>query len=260
MLPPILQFPGLFRRIGQPTSSEGAQSHEAPVSHISSRKQRWRRLVSGVLMLVGINVALEVMAISSGALQHASDASARLGLARCRDIPCFRGLIPGQSPWSDALNAVFVESYRQTSDTLLVASSSDSVVFIRQASHSATVGQIMITIDSETGPSLGDIIHLYGSPCAVSFNASVSHSAPSLLFLYYPRLLITTKTATNSIAMAALIQSILFINPADPDGTCRRSCVAKDPYLLQRGDIYRPWFGFSSIGHYQSAGNNMPPC
>src|SRR5690349_914401 len=62
-------------------------------------RQRWFHLKVGVVSLFLVGGLLSYAAVHLGTLYPASNSASGIGLALCSNVPCFRGLIPGLTPW-----------------------------------------------------------------------------------------------------------------------------------------------------------------
>jgi hypothetical protein len=146
------------------------------------------RLCGAALALTGACALLAALALAQGRTLPDADAAywRAFGLAGCA-LPCFAGITPGETPFSDVVGLIS-ESVPALSQQLLVSNS--QVVFFAEDSalqtslsgvvryHQGSVGEIRLSLYLP----LSSIVLRYGTPnCTLLYSAAT----PSEMYLYW---------------------------------------------------------------------------
>ncbi|HVO71084.1 MAG TPA: hypothetical protein VMT24_13620 [Aggregatilineaceae bacterium] len=226
---------------GRTYSSAGERMGSSAAS-LPARPGRLWILVRHLGMLV---IAVAVTAASAyDRISPRPDAIAALGLGRCQGLPCFRGITPGLTSWSEAQAALApVQGSRVFGTQITVRLGTNGSGFLAHSRIRNTVGIVYLVFPSDARITAGDLIQRYGTPCGISFRI---YPASSTLSLNFPWFVATATIVDRGLTVATPIQTISFRDPADttrqPTGAC--------PWVQDIFFTNRPWQGFASTSRY----------
>lgn len=193
------------------------------------------RLAGGLFSLIA---ALLLLTMTLGKLVDPRNPVTGLGLEYCGERVCFRGMLPGQSDWDEALAAIYGEGIRNVK--YLRFNSTDGEISIYRYLERAKLGPVMITLSDRNGiPRLvaGDVVNQFGPPCRVEMVIPAYHTA-----LIYPFAYFNVSSSAPHVSPTTRVRSIVLL---DPDA---RSLTLDPCHSSKRGlegwIYYRQWRGF----------------
>ncbi len=163
----------------------------------------------------------------------------------CDGTPCFLGISPGVTGWSDAQQRLSTAPNNQVYANEIVALvHQETTAALYPSINRLTVGRIYVHFSDDSPPSTGWIVERYGIPCGVSVYFSTG-----ILTLRYPGLLVDAHLTHDWLSVETPVSIIHFADPNFRSTTQPDLCVDN---VTSGGMINRPWYGFSSIGFYRS--------
>jgi hypothetical protein len=193
--------------------------------------------------------ALCVAALAYGHFRPGPDVSATLGLDRCDNKPCFRGMIPGQTDWSIAQVVLALLGNSQIfKEYIFVRIGSDGSALLYPSRDGVTVGSIFIDVPTATRLSLGEIIQHYGPPCGL--NIPKDPAVNNSLVLDYPQVSFSAQVPTHQPTIDTPVRHIVFSDPADLVRWALNLCQEDDAAQEGSPAVFRPWRGFASVRTY----------
>jgi hypothetical protein len=196
--------------------------------------------LSVVLCASAILACMGVIAYSS--TYPATDGISQLGLMRCGELPCFRGIEPGRTSWADA-----VAAFNGQSSIRIDGFAGNFVLF--PSKNGASLGAIFIRLPLDQLITIGELIAFYGTPSCVHIFRQ-SHT----LILHYPSLHVLTQFVDHRISASTSIKFILIGEPVTLLDQHQTQC---DPtrFDSNQGQVSRrAWRGFASARSYFEAG------
>ncbi len=202
-----------------------------------------------VLIIAALAMSISV-ALLIGITRSVQDPVLSFGLAHCMDdLPCFRGVTPGRTAWSEGQAAFASLGDIEVSSplTTIMRGPYGYIVYSRSLGQT-TVGAIFIDVPLERQLSLGDFIEEYGPPCEIGIK---TYRAYYSFTLYYPLLYVDTQIM-DRLTINASVRHVGFYDPARLSGLAKAPCLHEDRFTTyyDRPSWYGPWAGFASISHY----------
>jgi hypothetical protein len=204
---------------------------------------------AGLYLTLALGCAA-IIRYSSG--QPSANRAAELGLGICAGRPCFRGLVPGDTRWTDAV--VMLEGLRYRG-IQYSAGASGSLSYIISgknfkqhitlyaAHEGSALASIYLHIPRSERLTVSDILALYGPPTCVD----TRYRSGDSLLLHYPALHILVPAGRNRFGSATPVLSVLLGHAVgQPDDLCDLS-PGNNPNQ-------QPWRGFAFIRKYLNAG------
>jgi hypothetical protein len=195
-------------------------------------------LLTAVLIPTGL-----IIAASRGI--PAMTAFHRIGFDVCDGLPCFRGVVPGQSDWPEALALTADHSGDHSAEMALV---SGKLTFYRHTTRPLVYSfGYFVPSSAQTSLTLAELVRAFGPPCRVQFGMEWKTRA---LLIYQFGWAITT-SADGRLNADSRITDFTFTDPGylsdlypAPNG-----CPG-----LGAGHLRSSWRGFAILSHYRRAG------
>jgi hypothetical protein len=193
------------------------------------------------LIIVAALAALTGIARLISILRSIQNPVLSFGLARCvDDLPCFRGVTPGRTVWTEAQAAFASLGDTEVSSpmTTIMTGAYGYIVYSRSVNHTA-VGAIFIDVPLETQLPLGEFIEEFGPPCDIGIK---TYSQYYSFTLYYP-LLYADMQIANGLTMNTSVRHVGFYDPISLSSLAKDSCPHENPTkaYYDRPSWYRPW-------------------
>jgi len=173
--------------------------------------------------------------------QPGSDRFAALGFGMCEDRPCFLGIAPRLTGWTDALKIG-----RGQGGLAAQAGNAADIVFDRNRQHvtvarslnSRRVYYVNVSLGALTyNLSAGEMAERYGMPCKVLFD-----SADSIAVLVYPYMAVTVTAPDSQMSPQSAVKEIDLSDPSLDAMPMYDLCVVYHDYAN--------WAGFASAQYY----------
>jgi len=184
------------------------------------------------LLTACISFSVVVGHLGVGPVQEPSS-----GLNQCSDTPCFRGLIPGQTNWPDAI-AAFGGLSTLSNDVAW------SKVMLFPSPQNDKLAAIMLERPLNK-LTTGAILMLYGKPSCLA----VSQNNGALIF-HYSGVHVMTRPINNLFNPLTPIAIIILGNPEDPLNHPPPPCQASSTSGQPQQGANHPWHGFATLDFY----------
>jgi hypothetical protein len=215
-----------------------------------------KRMSIALLILWIICTGLIAVACDSGPYVPYQDALATLGFDLCGGDPCYLGIVPGETSWRSAQEAL------PSPISEVMPGQGYHQILLRPGGQFIEVGSTDATVDriwagfKDVEFTLADVIHKFGYPCGVRFNRKF---LSSYVELSYPSMLISvglfrphnTLNVGNWLAPDLWISSMVIVPP--------QTKIAKPCHISLGGEIVAdesPWLGFAARSYY--LGHSQP--
>src|SRR5215813_2075703 len=198
-----------------------------------------RLLIIG--LVVGLSVLITAMKVL-GQIISAPNQAQILGFGLCSGQPCFSGIIPELTPYSNVQRLVGRRPIRSEPIMRLIVSLDGADVAVIGHADAETVQTIQATLLTlQAPPQAGDVIDVYGPPCRIDF--STLHTVQSAqgiatINLIYPTLIALTQPLNDRLEMTS---PVLMINIGAQSGDWCQSVTTGSELS---------WSGFRSLRRY----------
>ncbi len=227
--------------------ARSASTHTAPSPSIAvrPRKKVWHLWLKIILGIGITGFILCCLAIGFGRIHSIpSSAATSFGLDRCDDVPCFRGLIPGKTSWSNALATT-------GNPPVIGLDRGHPIMSLAQSTDHALLDAISIDVPPDTTITVSDVINLYGVPCQI-YLYSRSPTTPNVITLRYPGLCVQTGIIEERLTPDSPIRHLYYLTSLAPrQGSavpCGNDLTSSSSAMVMSG--WRPWRGFASLQRY----------
>jgi hypothetical protein len=202
------------------------------------------------LILFAIVLHLSLLALITATMAYirsrsADNAFQAAGLKLCNGKPCFEGIIPGFTPWSEAI-ATFAK--RRDSDVsttdISIAPNSHTNITLFPTDDGKTVGVVVVYFSGLPSANIGSLVVQYGIPCTITTFTDIKPADE--VQIHYPFLFADTNFAVvgsnNSISPYSPISKLQFSTEILP-------CVV-DHVRASDTLAITSWYGFASMHFY----------
>lgn len=209
--------------------------------------KRWLLWV-GCLFLTMLMLC--VGAVIYGRGQPALDNLSSIHLSRCADLPCLKGIAPGQTLWSDAKAAWGSTMNSQITDRVIILQIGDTGrATLTRPVDDTTVKDFYIFVPPEVVVTIGDIIQEFGSPCGIGIS---DYPASNVVRFYYPWLYITAHRQAERLTMDMPVSYISYVSQAYRSRPQRDPCRPDFQVDISSQKIGNfSWQGFASLALYR---------
>jgi hypothetical protein len=191
-------------------------------------------------------VALVGCMILVGRATATPNGTQSLELGICGDRPCFMGIVPGVTYWTDAIAQL--SKYADTTGGMIQFAVNGTNVIVMPDYDKVSI----INIDARNPvdtfrqnlPTAASFVDRYGTPCGVT-----SIGSPYGFSLAYPYMLASLGTETNFISPDSPVIELQVLDPKITFEAPPNLCASND-----EGYTVIPWLGFTSIARYESHG------
>ncbi len=194
------------------------------------------------LLLTAVLAGVCAAAVGLGRAQpHADDARADW-LTVCDGQPCFAGLTPGRSAWTDVGAALdgWAQDFFTGKQAAFSADSGEEVLLFRSLDQ-VTVGRVQVMMRQPLDARW--LLARYGAPCGVSFY----YYQAGTLTLRYPALLANVQmSASGHLNQGMQVMSVQFHDPAFKMPMQPDVCVDN----ITDGARNHRWRGFAPLWYY----------
>lgn len=192
-------------------------------------------LVFGLMLLI-------VGARGLGGITSGANQVQALGFDLCAHKPCFSGIVPETTAYSDVQRLAARWPIRSEPIMRLIISLDRADVAVIGHSDQEAVQAIQATLLTLTSPPLaGDLIGLFGLPCRLDSSLLYTAQSAQGIFtinLVYPDMIALIQPVSGHLAVNS---PVLMINISSPQGGWCQS---------GSGGVEEPWSGFASLNRY----------
>lgn len=159
-------------------------------------------------------------------------------LASCGDRACFRGLIPYETPWSEAIEQF--NGHNQILDDAEYAQ-----IVLLPTSDSTTLASILLDISFDQNLPLAAVLSLYGPPTCIEI-----YRLHGVVMLHYPSLHLMSQVGrTGVLGPDTLVLKVVLGGEPVNEGQVE-ICDGPLPQIINHQLSRHTWQGFKSISHY----------
>ncbi len=156
------------------------------------------RLLALTLVVSAIAVLLCLLFLVLGRTSMTSAENGLPGLDHCHDLPCFRGLIPGQTSWTEAIGAFGGQSDIGDDEHyahIALLPSHDGVL----------LDAIFLDRPMNSGAVLALILNLFGQPTCINM-----YRRPGSVVLHYSQLHVLSRVDRRGVYSPVILPTVLF--------------------------------------------------
>ncbi len=231
-----------------------ADSHESHLAALSGARSIWGTSLARFLRILALprnrllllTIALCAIltmgcttVIAFSRAYPASDRLSELGLRRCIETLCFRGIIPGRTSWQDAIVAFNGHSIAEGDPFF-------GRIMLLPSSDGNSLESILIDHPLDEPIQLGEIMALYSFPACVDI-----YPRTGMLVLHYGMLHVLTRFINTQISPNTPVMQIVLKIPV-PNSNTSPQCSSVHSAEINGQYAQRSWRGFVSEQRYLS--------
>jgi len=208
-----------------------------------THKYSW---VNWILALCVMAIISCASAVTYGRLRTMTDTTLT-ELSSCGTLPCFRGIAPGFTRWTDAQGFFSTVPSSQQTKWNITFTTSESNVIIYRSLDGQSVGTITMVIAPSRMLRIGDIGQQYRNPCRLDFLLYPENE----VVMHYPNLVVISPIVDGRVGLEAPVSYITLTDTLYPCNSPEAPCTQTAPEVRnQFTDCL--WKGFASLLHYFS--------
>jgi hypothetical protein len=193
--------------------------------------------------VIGLALACALGMLGGRAQMQPQDARMSL-FARCDGQPCWMGIVPGVTPWTQA-ERIVTAAAEHDDKRLIMPMGARGDVQVYRSIDPEWVGRMYVLLPYDEAIDAGWIIQRFGVPCGVSIYFHMNMAT-----LRYPNLLANVQLEARGLHVHSPVVALQFSDPhfvfeSQPD-----PCVDN---ITSRQMLNSAWHGFARVSAYVRA-------